>query len=62
MPWGFDKVALVMPMYHSCAGLQRTLVYGQGLGSTWVNLLVLLGMQVVLMIANTLLLKRCRAL
>lgn len=62
MPWGFDKVALVMPMYHSCAGLQRSLVYGQGLGSTWVNLLVLLGMQVVLMIANTLLLKRCRAL
>lgn len=62
MPWGFDKVALVMPMYHSCSGLQRTLVYGQGLGSTWINLLVLLGMQLVLMIANALLLKRYRAL
>lgn len=62
MPYGFDKVALIMPMYHACTGLQRTLVYGQGLGAVWIYLVVLVAMQAIFMVANTLSLKRYRAL
>lgn len=62
MPYGFDKVAMVMPMYHACTGLKHTLVYGHGLSFVWGYLVVLLAMQVLFLAANTLSLKRYRAL
>ena len=62
LPYGLGKLAYFMPIYYGCAGLEKVLIKGFGIGDLWQELCMLLLFIAVFFALNAIALKKYRKL